>query len=92
MALVKFRKHLAGPLVALALVTGGVTAGSVATAPPAAAASYGPVVNVKMGPFTYKWQCVSTRYLYAVQNHVVAPCYESYGKWYFHVNRFYFTT
>ncbi len=92
MAMTKFRKHLAGLLAAFALVTGAVTAGSVVTAPPAAAASYGPVVDVKMGPYTHKWQCVSMRYVYAVQNHVVAPCYQSGGKWYFHVNRFYFTT
>jgi hypothetical protein len=45
-----FRKHLAGLLAAFALVTGTVMAGSVATVSPAAAASYGPIMDVKMGP------------------------------------------
>ncbi|MFD1211575.1 hypothetical protein ACFQ36_05920 [Arthrobacter sp. GCM10027362] len=90
MALTNIKKRIAVLLAAFALVTGGVTAGSVATAPPAAAATYGPVVNVKMGPYSAKWKCEGVRWLSIAQGHVTGPCFYSSGNHYFYIYRFLF--
>lgn len=82
-----WRRKLVTIALALTLTTGGVAAGTLATAEPAAAL-YGPIVNVTMGPYSSRWTCYAMYGLSVGGGDISSPCYQSGGKWYFIVYRF----